>query len=301
MKNLSAYLLILFFLIASSVFGAKQDMMKRPAHALADTGIIIIPFDYKQSALYLPHTFEVMDSVVNILFKNDRITLSVYGYTHVDEGNDTIRKYLGLNRALFVRDYILGRGVNENRLLLVKGMNKVRSVNSDVDKDGHSRNCRAELVLNYPPPPPPVVFDKDEDGIPDSTDACAEIFGYAAKKGCADSNAIIIPFETEGAWLANKTYNAMDSTIKILKTDPLLNVSIEGHAYRDEGTNNFCNAIAEERAIMVKRYLLSRNIAASRIISVQSYGSSRPVNTGKTPLQKLQNARVQLFITGGRQ
>ncbi len=296
MKKIFPFLICFLLLSQAILYAVPHALKKIYQKPYSDTGIIIIPFDYKQSALYLPHTFDVIDSVVNFLFKHEGITLSVYGYTHFDEGNDSIQKYLALNRALFVRDYILGRGINEKRLLLVKGMSSVRSVNSDVDKEGHSRNCRAELILRYPPPPPPVIYDRDEDGIPDSTDACAGEFGYAANAGCPDTNAMMIPFENEAAWLANKTYCALDSAVSILKNHPEYTIKIEGHAHRTEGTNIFCNDIAAERAAMVKRYLLSRNIANKRIIAVESFGNTRPINAGKTALQILLNARVQLFF-----
>ena len=69
---------------------SQLNISQRPP---TDSGLIIIPFDYRQSALYLPHTFMVIDSAVNILFKNDGITLSIFGYSHIEEGNDTVNKY----------------------------------------------------------------------------------------------------------------------------------------------------------------------------------------------------------------
>ena len=262
----------------------------------SDSGLIIIPFEYRQSALYYPQTFKVIDSVINLLYKNKSITLSVFGYSHFEEGNDSINKYLALDRALFVRDYILGRGVNEDRLLLIKGMGASKSGNSDVDKNGHSQICRTELIVNYPPPPPPIIYDRDEDGIADSTDACPDEFGYAENKGCPDRDAIIIPFENNGAWLASKSYSALNNVVKTLQENPLFKLRIEGHAYKTEGINKFCNSLAEERAFMVKQYFLSRNIVATRIVSVESYSNRRPINTGKNPEQILLNARAQVFL-----
>ena len=145
-------------------------LQTKPAYN--DSALILIPFEYKQSALYHAFTFEVIDSVVRILLKNDSVTLSIKGYSHPDEGSDTICKYLALNRALFVRDYILGRGVKQPRIVLVQGMSKSRSEKSNVNRDGHALNCRVELVLNFPPPPPPepvkfpVVVDGPEPAAP---------------------------------------------------------------------------------------------------------------------------------------
>ncbi len=46
-----------------------------------------------------------------------------------------------------------------------------------------------------PPPPAPVVADRDNDGVPDETDACPDAKGLAAFKGCPD---------TDGDGLADK-------------------------------------------------------------------------------------------------
>lgn len=302
MKNLFTFLLLFFFLnqlkaqtvpVRIGKLPASLNISKSPS---VNSGLIIIPFEYRQSALNVPHTFMVIDSVVNLLFKNKSITLSVFGYAHFEEGNDTINKYLALDRALFVRDYILGRGVNEDRLLLIKGMGATKSGNSDVDKNGHSQICRAELIVNYPPPPPPIIYDRDEDGIADSTDACADEFGYPEKNGCPDKDAIIIPFENNGSWLASKSYSALNNVVKILLENPLYNIKIEGHAYKTEGINKVCNILAAERAIMVKQYFLSRNIMAKRITSIESFGNRRPINPGKNLHQILLNDRAQVFL-----
>ncbi len=302
MKNLIILLLSLCIssqLTAQTVpvrIGKAASQLNISQRPPSDSGLILVPFEYRQSALNVPLTFKVIDSVVNLLFKNKGITLSIFGYAHFEEGNDTINKYLALDRALFVRDYILGRGVLEDRLLLIKGMGATKSGNSEVDKDGHPRICRAELILNYPPPPPPIIYDRDEDGIADTTDACIEVFGYAEKNGCPDTNAIIIPFENNGAWLASKSYAALNNVVKILQENPLYNIKIEGHAYKTEGVNTVCNSLSADRATMVKQYFLSRNILAKRIATVESFGNRRPINTGKNLDQILLNARAQVFL-----
>lgn len=262
-----------------------------------DSMLILIPFEYKQSALFHQFTYEVIDSVVNMLLKNDSITLTIRGYAHQDEGSDTICKYLSLNRALFVRDYILGRGVKEGRIILVEGMGKTRSANSNVNKDGHALHCRAELVLNYPLPPPPVVIaDRDEDGIADADDACPDIYGYNDNHGCKDSNAIIIPFAIEQAWLAPSTFTMLDSVIAVLRKNPTITLIIQGHSYKTEGTNSVCEKLAVERANNVKQYLLSRYIGENRIVSLKNFGTGRPYNTGKNARDIALNARAEIFL-----
>lgn len=289
---------LLFFFISSTLFSAERvKQINKARHIIySDSSLILIPFEYKQSALYHAFTYEVIDSVVNILLKNDSITLTIKGYAHPDEGSDTICKYLALNRALFVRNYVLGRGVKDTRLLLVEGMGKKKSKKSNIDKEGHAVNCKAELVLNYPPPKVPVkIADRDEDGFADSEDACPDEFGYRENNGCGDK-AIIIPFGLQQSWLTPLTYKILDSVVMILKNDPGLKFMIQGHSYKAEGVLSLCENLAKERSAVVKRYLLSRHINESRIVSIKNFGSTRPVNAGKNPIQVNANARAQILI-----
>ncbi len=297
MKNV-ACILLLFLFICNTKVCAEPGKYSNTFNQFNynDSSLILIPFEYKQSALFHAFTYEVIDSVVIMLLKNDSITLTIKGYAHQDEGSDTICKYLSLNRALFVRDYILGRGVKDSRIILVEGMGKTKSVNSNVNKDGHALNCRAELILNYPSPPPPLVIaDRDEDGFADAEDACPDEYGYTENNGCGDK-AIIIPFETQQSWLSPLTYKVLDSVVAVLKGNSTFKLTVQGHAYKKEGANSFCERLAIERANMVKKYLLSRNIANNRILSVKSFGGSRPYNAGRNPQEINLNSRAQILL-----
>lgn len=262
-----------------------------------DSAIVVIPFEYKQSALYHSFTMEVMDSVIGILLNNASVTLSIEGFTHVDEGNDTISYYLSLNRALFIRDYVLGRGIDSSRIFSVKGLGKAKPLYHGTNKQGIIRNCRAEIRLNYPPPPlKPVIADKDEDGIPDANDECPEIFGELTFHGCPNKDAVIVPFENQLAALNTFNYKVLDSVVNLLKQDPSVTISIEGHAYKAEGTKTVCDALSKDRADIVRNYLLSRYIADTRIVSVKSFGNLRPLNAGKDLREIIRNSRTEIIL-----
>ena len=232
-----------------------------------------------------------------MLLKKNDVTLSIDGYAHPDEGNDTICKYLALNRALFVRDYVLGRGIDSGRIILVRGLSKTKSVNSDIDKDGHSRNCRAELRLNFPIPPEVLRrADRDEDGVVDIEDSCPDDYGYKENNGCKDSNTILIPFENQQSSLSPFTYKALDSVIAVLKENTAYTVIIEGHAFKTEGISVVCERLAKERASIVKNYLLSRNISTKRIVALKSSGVNRPYNAGKNPREIALNSRAEIVL-----
>lgn len=285
----------LFYLfIFTCIHGLYAE--KRLFAGEADSSLILIPFEFQQSALYHSFTYEVIDSVAAILLKNEKITLSIRGFAHADEGSDSICKWLSEDRALFVKKYIMGRGVDESRIAFTAGMGAERSLNNNTDKNNRVLYFRAELVLNYPPPPPPFIADRDEDGILNEADGCPDTFGYADNNGCPDSNAFIIPFGSKEDWLAAFTYHKLDTLVKILRQYPAYAISIQGHAYKTEGNDFLCSQLAANRAAIVKRYLLSRNIEEKRILAVGSFGSQRPLNAAKNPAAELANCRVQVFI-----
>lgn len=300
------YLLIVFLFTGNALVYAQQQKtiaLKNPAAALSstrynpDSTLVLIPFEYKQSALYIPYYYTVIDSVFDKLLKKENISLSIDGYAHPDEGSDTICKYLALNRAFFVRDYLLGRGIDSSRIILVRGLSKAKSANSIVDKDGHNRYCRVELHLNFPVPPEVLrKADRDEDGIADIDDHCPDDYGYKENNGCKDSNTIVMPFENGQSFLSSFTYKALDNVVSILKENETYSLTIEGHAYKTEGILSTCERLAMERASIVKNYLLSRNISSKRIIIIKSAGVTRPYNAGKNRGEIVANSRAEILI-----
>lgn len=262
-----------------------------------DNDTIVIPFGYKQSALYHAYTFEVIDSVVNILKRDTATKLTIDGYSYIDEGNDTVTKYLSLNRALFVKEYVLGRGIDLSRIVSVNGLGKAKSLYKDTNNEGKYISCRAELLLIYPPPPPIVIIsDRDLDGIADTDDQCPDEYGYDDTKGCPNKDVIIVPFENRQSSLFSSTYRVLDSVVMVLKENPTYTIFVNGHAYKDEGSQSVCNNLAQERAGITKEYLMSRYINAARIDGIKTFGSRRPMNAGRNPQEKNCNARVEIVL-----
>lgn len=265
------------------------------------TDTIVIRFDYKQSALFHKYTLETLDSVIRILLLDTNITLSIDGYAYKDEGTDTICYYLSLNRALFIETYVLGRGVALTRINQIKAWGKTRQKYVNKDKNGLWVNCRAEMRLVYPSPPRrKELFDRDEDGIADDDDKCPDVFGLSDFEGCPDSGAIAVPFPIADWNLTPATYKVLDSVIFLLKQDPQLTITIDGHAHLAEGSFALCTQLSQQRAAIVKNYLLSRMVNPSRIAEVNSYGISRPANAAKNAQQVLKNARAEIRLNGYR-
>lgn len=291
--KLPQQLIMLFLCINCFALSATSQTVKS-GHQLHTNDTIVIPFEYKQSALYQGYTMQVIDSVISILKKNDSVTLSIDGYAHQDEGNDTITKYLSLDRALFVESYVLGRGIDSSRIISVVAYGRTRQLYRGTRNMGLG-NCRAVIKMNYPPPSK-ADMDTDGDEITDDIDECPEIYGEIINNGCPDTNAIIVPFENQQTALNAQTYKVLDSVIAVLRHSPAYTIAIKGHAYKTEGTPSVCDHLAKERADIVKGYLLTRYIGAARIDSITSLGTTRPITAGRNSQEILRNVRAEIYL-----
>ncbi|MGZ8557514.1 MAG: OmpA family protein, partial [Chitinophagaceae bacterium] len=81
----------------------------------------------------------------------------------------------------------------------------------------------------------------------------------------------------------------------ILTRNPEIRVSIEGHTSID-GNYSTNMKLSESRANKVKDYLLLRGIEASRLTAI-GFGPGKPLNDGKTALEKAKNRRVELKLS----
>ncbi|WP_241759083.1 OmpA family protein [Pyxidicoccus parkwayensis] len=162
-------------------------------------------------------------------------------------------------------------------------------------------------------PAPKAAPDSDGDGIPDDKDACPKEPGDAAHNGCPapeEKPAEQTPpqeeapngppmdhhvlFPTGEFALQEEEKQQLDGIAKYLKAHPRLSVSIEGHT-DNTGPEELNRRLSQQRADMVRRYLIQHGVAGSRLVA-KGYGPSRPLNGNGTPEEQRLNRRVE-FIT----
>ena len=149
--------------------------------------------------------------------------------------------------------------------------------------------------------------DTDGDGVNDEEDKCPTVKGTKQRNGCpieeikkeivekVNFAAKRIQFQSAKAVLLPQSLKVLDDVVDILKDNPELSLSIEGHTSGDgifEANMNLSN----ERANNVKGYLISKGIDAARL-TAKGYGPTQPINKGKTTAEKAQNRRVELKLS----
>jgi len=148
------------------------------------------------------------------------------------------------------------------------------------------------------------IPDTDKDGINDEEDKCPNTPGIVANNGCpeikeeikkkAEYAAQRLYFATGSYKLLEKSFTGLDDVAGMLKSDPDLNLIING--YTDNTGNAAKNQLlSEKRAESVKKYLAGKGIDESRIKST-GYGILDPVADNKTPSGRAKNRRVEFKL-----
>jgi outer membrane protein OmpA-like peptidoglycan-associated protein len=156
--------------------------------------------------------------------------------------------------------------------------------------------------------------DRDRDGVADSVDACPDgaetVNDYLDTDGCPDQKpsrvqvtgtAIEINqkvnFATGKDVILPDSFGVLDDVAQAMRDYPKLKIEIGGHTDNvgDDAKNQ---KLSKERADAVFEYLLSKGIAAPRMMTM-GYGETRPVDTNRTDEGRSNNRRVEFLIVGG--
>jgi large repetitive protein len=154
-------------------------------------------------------------------------------------------------------------------------------------------------------------LDNDQDGIPDTRDACPNdpetVNEYEDEDGCPDvaprvqirGKKIIIMekvfFEFDKAIIKRESYGILDAVAELLmEHDEIRKVRIEGHT-DFKGSRRYNIRLSNRRAAAVRRYLVSRGVGSSRLVS-KGYGFDQPIADNTTDEGRALNRRVAFTI-----
>jgi len=124
-----------------------------------------------------------------------------------------------------------------------------------------------------PPPPPPVA-----QAPPPPAKKMVELHGPQ--------------FDFNKAALKPDGKKRVDTAVQTMKDESSLKVSVDG--YTDSiGSDAYNLKLSERRAQVVKDYMVSEGVSASRI-TAHGYGKSKPVADNKTAEGRAENRRVEI-------
>ena len=112
-----------------------------------------------------------------------------------------------------------------------------------------------------------------------------------------DALTAAIYFDYDASSIRGDAKTALDAKLPILRANAGLQIRISGHA-DERGSDQYNDALGQERAAATKRYLTDNGIDAARI-SIVSYGEQRPQTTGADENAWSRNRRAEFEIIGG--
>ena len=198
-----------------------------------------------------------------------------------------------------------GDGINDenDKCPTVKGLARYHGCPiPDTDGDGindEEDSCKTVPgVARYHGCPIP---DTDGDGVNDEEDRCPTEKGLASNFGCPDFTPVLklavksIYFTSGTAKFAvpKKAVSKLDTVVSIMKSHPNLKLAVEGHT-DNSGTDKINIPLSKKRAETIENALIAKGIAKERL-TAEGFGSTRPIDTNKTPQGKANNRRVELI------
>jgi OOP family OmpA-OmpF porin len=170
------------------------------------------------------------------------------------------------------------------------------------DRDGH------EDLDGCPEEDP----DSDSDGVPDFDDDCPDqkesINGIDDDDGCPDGGPAKViydggriqilenvEFRTGSAQIDQRSHSLLNQVALTMKANKnIKQVRIEGHT-DDTGSREVNMRLSKQRAESVRRYLVSRGVAANRL-NAQGYGPDKPILDEQTDEARGKNRRVEFIV-----
>ena len=144
------------------------------------------------------------------------------------------------------------------------------------------------------------IPDSDHDGLNDEIDKCPYEPGPADNHGCPVVKASIVKieqivaanvmFKSNSASLTKNSYPAIKELADSMKTNPDLDLLIEGHT-DNQGGEAYNVKLSEDRANAVKTQLKQFGIPDNRI-EIRAFGDSQPTGANNTSAGRALNRRV---------
>jgi outer membrane protein OmpA-like peptidoglycan-associated protein len=136
--------------------------------------------------------------------------------------------------------------------------------------DGGSKAASTTVTVNPPPPPPPAPK-------------------------VVERLVVHVNFDTSKSILRKADEGELQKAIDFVKKYPGRDISVEGHT-DNVGKDKQNQALSEQRANAVKKYLVDKKAASGDKVKAVGYGKTRPVADNSTADGRFKNRRVEIVI-----
>lgn len=235
------------------------------------------------------------------------------GNTEFGNDNDSMMN-LGAGLRLKISDRIewrtairhfsyLGRDFEDADLGIDTGLLIYLGSRDSAPSRSSTAPARPSTPAQSQPRSEPAVADADQDGVPDSGDACPDTpRTYAVdERGCpipveeVARVELLVNFEFDRSEVRPQYFDEIEEVANFMEQYPDVVVELEGHT-DSTGTDEYNQGLSERRANAVRDVMINRfNVRASRI-TARGFGESQPVTSNSTSEGRAQNRRVITVI-----
>ena len=229
--------------------------------------------DYKNSETVLTKRQQQdLNKIIENLQQDPCSKFYIYGHT-CNLGNDRINERFGLQRAEKAREYMLPRGIAEDRILGIVSKGSTEPHVPNTSEANRRENRRIEIRFSQPTNP--IT----------STDA--------EQEKDAVSQWVVDDYKNSEFVLTSRQKQKLDDIIAELQRQPDTKIHLSGHTCT-LGNDRINEKIGMQRAEKTKEYMLSKGIAEERIVSVVSKGSAQAHVANTSETNRRQNRRVEI-------
>ena len=147
-------------------------------------------------------------------------------------------------------------------------------------------------------------IDSDRDGVVDSRDNCPDTPATLAvdNNGCPiletaqRRQELRVNFEYDKSDIRPQYDREIADFAEFMETRSNTNVVIEGHT-DNRGSDAYNQALSERRANAVRDELVNEHDIASDRVSTVGYGESRPIDSNNTDTGRANNRRIEAVIS----
>ena len=131
-----------------SIQNAKPVKVKLTADTIkvGQTYLLNNIYYSSNSAVLDPRSNIVIEEFVAFLKAHPTLKIEIHGHTD-NVGNEKANLALSTDRAFTVRDVLLARGIEENRLIAFKGFGASKPIADNTTEAGRAKNRRTEFVI----------------------------------------------------------------------------------------------------------------------------------------------------------
>lgn len=276
-----------------------------------DSSLVYFKFD--RSDL----TDDAKRTLDNIIGRPNLYSALIYG--HTDQfGSKTYNEQLSLRRANAVKEYFISKGINPQKIKLIKGFGEEMPAIAKSDAASRQLNRRVLIVADYEvSATDSVIIDEKGKDNPSKTPETPvtnspvrkpvkerlidEVTDTTTKAG---DNIVLknINFYGGRHVFLPESYSPLMELLHVMQTVPTLEIEIQGHICCQEGTADGLDIdtgepfLSYNRAKAVWEYLVSKGIDKKRM-TYKGFGHRYPIILfEETEEERTTNRRVEIKI-----